>query len=36
MERIEKGEIELPTVSAIHVYCDGVWDEEVPVWLSEE
>lgn len=35
IERIENGELTLPTVSAIHVYCDGVFEEDIPLWLPE-
>ena len=35
LERIESGELKFPTVSAIHVSCDGVFEEEIPVWLEE-
>ena len=36
LERIEDGELELPTVSAINVSCDGVFGEQVVIWLSEQ
>ena len=36
LERIEDGELELPTVSAIKVSCDGVFEEQVPIWLPPE
>ena len=36
LERIESGDLELPTVSAVHIYCDGEWEEEFPVWLPLE
>ena len=36
LERVEWGELELPTVSAILVRCDGVFEETVPVWLPDE
>ena len=35
LERIEDGELELPTVSAVQVSCDGVFTESVPIWLPE-
>ena len=35
LERIESGELELPTVSAVRVVCDGVFEEDVPLWLPE-
>ena len=35
VERIESGDLELPTVSAVRVRCDGCFDEEVAVWLPE-
>jgi hypothetical protein len=35
LERIESGELELPTVSAVRVSCDGVFSEDVPIWLPE-
>jgi hypothetical protein len=34
LERIEDGEIELPTVSAVRVSCNEVF-EDVPIWLPE-
>ena len=36
LERIESGEIELPTVSAVRVSCDGVFEQDVPIWLPEQ
>jgi hypothetical protein len=36
LERIESGELELPTVSAFRVLCDGFFEEQVPVWLPEQ
>jgi hypothetical protein len=36
LERIEDGELELPTVSAVKVSCDGVFGEQVVIWLSEQ
>jgi hypothetical protein len=36
LERIEDGELELPTVSAVQVSCDGVFEEQVPIWLPEQ
>ena len=36
LERIEDGELELPTVSAVKVSCDGVFEESVPIWLPPE
>ena len=35
IERIEDGEIELPTVSAVRICCDGIFDEDLLVWLPE-
>ncbi len=35
LERIEDGELEFPTVSAVKVSCDGVFKESVLIWLSE-
>ena len=35
LERIEEGELELPTVSAVQICCDGVFDEDFPIWLPE-
>jgi hypothetical protein len=35
VERIENEELELPTVSAVKVSCDGVFKEDVPIWLPE-
>lgn len=35
VERIEEGELELPTVSAVRMCCDGVFDEDFPIWLPE-
>lgn len=35
IERIENGELEVPTVSAIVICCDGVFEEGIPVWLPE-
>ena len=34
LERVESGELELPTVSAVRVSVDGK-GEEVPIWLPE-
>ena len=36
LERIEDGELELPTVSAVRIYVDGCGAEEVPIWLPPE
>jgi hypothetical protein len=36
LERIGDGELELPTVSAFRVLCDGFFEEQVPVWLPEQ
>ncbi|MHB1952466.1 MAG: hypothetical protein ACYCOU_01860 [Sulfobacillus sp.] len=36
IERIENGELEIPTVSAILVRCDGIFEEEMVIWLPEE
>ena len=35
LERIEDGELELPTVSAVRISCEGIFQEEVAVWLPE-
>jgi hypothetical protein len=35
LERIENEELELSTVSAVQVSCDGVFTESVPIWLPE-
>lgn len=35
LERIESGELEFPTVSAVQVACDGVFEEQIPIWLEE-
>ena len=35
LERIENEELELPTVSAVQVSCDGVFTESVPIWRPE-
>jgi hypothetical protein len=35
LERIDNGELESPTVSAVQVSCDGVFEEQVVIWLSE-
>jgi hypothetical protein len=35
LERIEDGELELPTVSAVRICCDGIFDEDLLVWLPE-
>jgi len=35
VERSEEGELELPTVSAVRMCCDGVFDEDFPIWLPE-
>jgi hypothetical protein len=36
LERIENEELELPTVSAVKVSCDGFFEEQVPIWLPEQ
>jgi hypothetical protein len=36
LERIENEELELPTVSAVKFSCDGVFEEQVPIWLPEQ
>jgi hypothetical protein len=36
LERIENEELELPTVSAVKVSCDGVFEEQVTIWLPEQ
>ena len=33
VERIEDGELQVPTVSAVRISCDGDFQEDVPVWL---
>jgi hypothetical protein len=35
LEMVESGELELPTVSAVQVSCDGVFTESVLIWLPE-
>lgn len=35
IERIKAGELELPTVTAVHVSCDGCFEEDLPIWLDE-
>ena len=35
IERIERGELELPTVSALLICVDGVGIEDFAVWLQE-
>jgi hypothetical protein len=35
LERIESGELELPTVSAVRFSIDGEDAGEIVVWLSE-
>ena len=35
LDRIEDGELSLPTVSAVTISIDGMPAEEVPVWLAE-
>lgn len=34
IERIEDGKLGLPTVSAIRVSVEGIFEEDVPVWLE--
>jgi hypothetical protein len=36
LERIEDGELELPTVSAVKVSWGGIFEESVPIWLPPE
>ena len=36
LERIEDGDLELPTVSAISIEADGIFSEEIPVFLQDE
>ena len=36
LERIEDGELELPTVSAVQYCINGKDAEEIPIWLSLE
>lgn len=36
LERIEDGELGLPTVSAIAIEADGIFSEEIPVYLQDE
>ncbi len=35
LERIEDGELSLPTVSAVKVLIDGVFEESFPICLPE-
>jgi len=35
LERIEDGELKLPTVSAVRISCDGAFQEDVPVFIQE-
>ena len=35
VERIENGELDLPTVSAVRICCDGIFDEDLLVWIPE-
>ena len=35
LERIEDGELELPTVSAVRYCIDGKDAGEIPIWLPE-
>ena len=35
LERIENGELELPTVSAVQICCDGIFKESVLIWIQE-
>ncbi len=35
LERIERGEMNLPAVSAVNVHCDGLFSEEIVLWLPE-
>jgi hypothetical protein len=36
LERIENEELELPTVSAVRICIEGVGEEDVAIWLSEQ
>ena len=35
LKRIEYGELEFPAVSVVHVACDGIFEEQIPIWLEE-
>ena len=35
VERIENGELDLPTVSAVRICCDGIFDEDLLICLPE-
>lgn len=35
LEKIEAGELELPTVTAVHVSCDGVFEEDLVICMGE-
>ncbi len=36
VDRIREGELELPTVSAVRICIEGVSEEDVAIWLSEQ
>ncbi len=36
VERLKNGEIELPTVSAVRIVSEGLFDEDVIIWLSDK
>ena len=36
LERIEDGELQLPTVSAVRIKCDGAFLEDLPIWLPAQ
>ena len=36
LERIEDGELQVPTVSAVRIKCDGAFSEDVPIWLPAQ
>jgi hypothetical protein len=36
IQRLQDGEIELPTVSALRITSEGIFDEELVLWLSDE
>ena len=36
LERIEDGELQLPTVSAVRISCEGAFQEDVPVWVPAQ
>ena len=36
IQRLQDGEIEFPTVSAVRIMSKGIFDEDVVLWLSDE